>query len=301
MVFALVAFARRPLKVKELNEAVAMLRSDNPKVLDPRQRVFVEKLQKLLAPLIVLRSDSDSESDSTCHLVHSTVRDFLLRHPDILRDEVHCNLYVYPGIIADACLRYLTQKRYAQPLTKQGDIWFDSGLSPVSDHHFLFYSAKYWDKHLDHVKDPPDDLRERVLTFVSSPHFVTCIQAQSLWVQNQFSVFNVVGMDKRIQFFRRVFPDWLIETEQGRHLRSNYHRFLHDWKTLLGERTGEIDRCWWGALGAHNFLSKHKGRYKSFRFHDDEQQSPEEDSVLNGLCFQGITSNGDGMKILRLR
>lgn len=296
MVFALVAFARRPLKVKELNEAVAMLRSQDHQSLDSRQRVFIEKLQKLFAPLIILKKDSDSQSDSTCRLVHSTVFDFLLRHPDILHDGKNCRMQIRPSVIADACLLYLGQRRYAQLLVEKDDVWCDAELTPVSEQHFLFYSAKYWDKHLDYVTDPSKDLHARVDAFIRSTNFLTCVQTQSLWVDQQFNVFKVLGVDERFRFFRRVFPDWFVETEDGHCLRSNYHRFLHEWKTLLNERTGQIDRCWWAALGSHNFLSNHGGKYKSFCLHDD---TPEDE--FDGLCFQAISPSGNNTKILRLR
>jgi hypothetical protein len=82
------------------------------------------RLKKLFAPMIEVQSggsDNDLDDDSPCRLVHSTVRDFLMKNPDVLGQD----LPVTHRIIADACLGYLSQSRYAELLMASGAEWRD--------------------------------------------------------------------------------------------------------------------------------------------------------------------------------
>lgn len=291
------AFAKRPLKIEELTDAVAMLRSRDKHSIDPAERVFSDKLRELLSPLITINRDFYRTGDAErCRLVHSTVFNFLLRRPDILHDGKYCHIRVDSLVIGKACLLYLNQQRFSRLLVKEGDEWLDSQNVPVKEHHFLSYSAKYWDKHLDRIENPSDQLHSDVETFILSKNFLTCMQIQSLWVALQFAVFTKAGTDQQSKYFRRVFPDWFAKTERGQQLWSNYLRYLHDWKSLLCTRSGEINRCWWGALGLHNFLSRHKGRYKTFCL-----QPEGEGKLFEGPMFQAFSLSGDEMKVLRMR
>lgn len=312
-VFALIAFARRPLKMRELREAVGLLQSEDSRSLDPADMPFIPRLRKLFAPLIEVQEGCD-EDDCTCRLFHSTVRDFLLIHPDILRSNLSskhktADLRITPYVLADVCLLYLSQARYDQLLEMRDARWVDNSGEPVDRHQFLLYSAKYWDKHLDEVPKLNNDLHDRVKAFITSSNFQTFIQVQSLWVDSQFGVFRVVGGGER-KYLRRVFPSWFSRgSSDGHILWRNYRQYLHDWKTFLNCATcenprcdvlpyaGEIDRCWWGALGARNFLSKSEARYTTFRFQDNEDVN-----LNHGIsqCFEGVTAAGDELKILRL-
>ena len=51
-IFALIAFARRPLRMKELSEAVGLLQSENSGLLKPEDIPFDRSLRQLFAPLI---------------------------------------------------------------------------------------------------------------------------------------------------------------------------------------------------------------------------------------------------------
>ncbi|TFY50864.1 hypothetical protein EVJ58_g10856 [Rhodofomes roseus] len=211
-VFSLVAFARRPLRVGEIQEAIAILNSEYG-CLDHSQKPFLRTLLELFSPLIECYDDGpsdpplnndDHDLQKTCRLFHSTLSNFLRRHADILCDEVdeeatdrsHTNFRVCPLRIADTCLLYLSQDRYSRLLRRRdGDTWIDTENQCVSEHRFLAYSAKNWDKHLDLVA--PDggrlnlpsvetaanaiitileQFRTRVETFVNSTNFQTCMQ-----------------------------------------------------------------------------------------------------------------------------
>jgi hypothetical protein len=60
-------------------------------------------------------------------------------------------------------------------------------------------------------------------------------------------------------------------------MERDYFYFVGEWGNLLdrvtnvtGKYPGEIDRCFWGALGSHNFLQGCRSRYKSFMFIENE-------------------------------
>jgi hypothetical protein len=119
---------------------------------------------------------------TSCTLTHATVRTFLLRQMSDAADEGGPRvLRTVPDTLADICLKYLMQPRFAGLLTKNGDVLEDSLSVDIDKHHLLPYAAKYWDKHLDVVKDWRS-FYEPVRKFVFSEQFFTCLQVQSLLV-----------------------------------------------------------------------------------------------------------------------
>jgi len=299
-IFALIAFARRPLRMKELSEAVGLLQSENSQLLKLDDIPFDRSLRQLFAPLIEVQEFCAGD-DPTCRLFHSTVQHFLLRNPEILAQ----NLPITPRIIANACLGYLSQSRYAQLLTRSNTGWIATRHESVDEHHFLPYAAKYWDKHLDDVPGS-EEMRKRVMTFITSSNFQTCIQVQSLWVDGKFAVFMLRGNVRRSVYLLRVFPLWFVRHAWD--LWKDYRRFVHDWRHLLscgngwipGEQVpsyiGEVDRCWWAALGSQNFLSRLHGRYTSFILQVDEDAQH-----VRRQGFEGVNATGDEFKILQLQ
>ncbi|KAJ3892676.1 hypothetical protein GG344DRAFT_44866 [Lentinula edodes] len=312
-VFSLIAFARRPLRMSELREAIGILSIDTPTSLSSRHIPFEPHLRKLFAPLIQIIPIAESE-DYTCRLFHSTVRDFLRKYGGKVFPEFSSGLVVSPGISAQACLAYLRQQRYSLTLRHEDELWLDFNGKAVKEHSFLLYAAKYWDKHFDEVLGD-EETRNAIVSFITSSNFQTFVQIQSLWLENRFTIFrqsNGCECDDctRIRFLVRVFPLWLIngsEVTNERRLWASYRRFIHDWRhflscancekrgCLFARCAGEIDRCWWGALGPRNFLSRLQGRYRSFSFQREGIVTTEP-----GPSFEGISQEGNKMKILRL-
>ncbi|THU77217.1 hypothetical protein K435DRAFT_974075 [Dendrothele bispora CBS 962.96] len=315
-VFALVAFARRPLHIREIREAIGILRNANNL---ESSMPFTKKLEAIFSPLIeVLKSpESDNPDDYTCHLFHSTVKTFFVNHPEILKIPQGNMLYlspctlISPSAIASACLRYLSQPRYSTLLRKGADgEWCDASGGRVQQHRFLIYSAKYWDKHLDniHTLDHASELKKAVRKFITSSNFQTCIQVQNLWVDHQFGIFGVSNIHNKL-FLRRVLPEWFTEEEEFVALLRNFRLYLREWRTLLNctrcenpgcvlhPYAGLVDRCWWTALGRSNFLSKMHGRYVSFTFETEDSVSrlPGTGYLCEGMCTAGNT-----LKILYL-
>jgi hypothetical protein len=103
---------------------------------------------------------------------------------------------------------------------------------------------------------------------------------------------------------RRVFPHWLTPNcDKG--FERGYRTFVGEWGSLLDEDThvggdceGEIDRCFFGALGPKNFLHKGPSRYKSFMF----SEVSDEDSVEAPLrYYEGVDETGSCLAILKLQ
>ncbi|KAK0441847.1 hypothetical protein EV421DRAFT_1952359 [Armillaria borealis] len=318
-VFALISFARRPLRIKEIREAVGILRSRN----NPRESMpFTSKLKNVFAPLIEVQRSANNASEDydTCHLFHSTVRTYLDKHPEIFKcsDEIstdYCRMT--PNVIADACLSYLSQDCYAKLLWRSSDdkwsVRYNNQNEPVEDHPFLVYSAKYWNRHVDDLNalDSPNLMKERVRSFMISPNFQTCLQVQSVWFNWQFETFWT-STDSNRTFLRRVLPQWFIESEDTsfRLLLQNYRLFLREWRYFLRGHCddpgctmlrydGQVDRCWWAALGPRNFLSRMQGRYTSFAFKVDGNDAAAE-WEKNILC-ENVCMSGTSVKILRLK
>lgn len=385
-------FSRWPLTVREIQEAVAVLRS-GPGHLNDSQKPFLPDLFELFSPLIEVQhdnADSDSiedfvknapfpplievkhdnaDSDSTeefvqsgppvecdqhddplqktCRLFHSTLFDFLQRHADLFYEEGKlpeinqrneslefrtCQLR-----IGEACLLYLSQTKYSQLLRRQEDIWVDADDHTVSEHYFLTYSAKNWDKHLDLVAPDGSDFvcpsyegvenaivaverrfRTRVLDFLNSSNYQTCLQILSIWDGATFIL------------HRRALPRWIGYSKDYRRFWMEWNQFLgyptfnsiKDCLKSVGARptmlidyswwaaidsdnpklyTGEIDRCWWASLGSDNFLSTLKSRYRCFHFQRMSQSEDSDTETTDDFILHATVVTHDGVKTLWLR
>lgn len=353
-IFGLVAFARRPLRIGELREAIGILRSrdalkkcggahtdstaletwpierglrsQNPSSavsLDAAEMPYTTSLLRLFAPLIEVEETQEDEEIRSCRLYHSTVLAFLLKNPDIL-----CKLHtpsprICSRIMADACLLYLAQPRYSALLTKRDDAdgWCDQTGSTVRSHRLLTYAAKYWNKHLNLFHDswcllPEEDIRDyflpRIVSFLTSTNFQTCLQIQSLFIEAQFGHFAPGDQPvARYTFLRRPLPDWFAHSETGLPFVAGYHRFWYEWSRFLScncdflyesavhSYAGQLDRCWWGALGPTNFLSRMPCRYTTFAYEYHSRERPVEPLPENSI-FETIGVTRDGLRILRL-
>lgn len=288
-VFSVITFAKRPMLLEELSEAVGMTYTEERSDLDSSKQPFKRRLKELCAPLIDV-DDSRSRISSVCTLAHSTVKSFLLKRPEILQTtevaQSNTMHIVDERNIAIVCLKYLSQPRYSDLLIKSGNSFTTKSGEDVMKQHFLSYAAKYWDKHLDSV-ERDDNLVDSIERFLRSPQFVTCIQVQSLYVEGQFSLW--IPNSSPFAGFRRTFPHWFTERGQrGQKFASDYTSFVAEWSHMLDFATGEVDRCFWGALGPRNFLSAHAGRYRSFAYiEDDETHGPNTYRYYDGVTADG--------------
>lgn len=174
--------------------------SDPTKGLDPLKVPMT--LQRLFAPLVETQYDPAEPDNPFCRLCHSTVRKFLEESPDVLGTRHPSQgsprqAHVISGSrIGNLCLRYLSLKRYSKLL----DIRRGGCQEPLvllsddsKEDSFLPYCAKFWVKHLDDL-EPTPELHRELSSFLRSPNFQILIQAQSLLVKGQFSMFSKRAM-----------------------------------------------------------------------------------------------------------
>ncbi|KAG1898125.1 uncharacterized protein F5891DRAFT_1148495 [Suillus fuscotomentosus] len=309
-VFSLVIFARRPLRLKELTEAISCLESEPHQELQHKVKRSFNSIRVIVQPFIEFintdRTDDSCTEEYTCHVLHSTLRDFLVDHPNILCDN-SSDLRISAEWPARACLCYLDQSRYSGLLVRREGRWLDVTEDPVDCHPLLVYATKYWDKHLDDVTIDIGSIE----SFITSPNFRTCVQVQSLWVEAQFSLLSRPNEDNGFNtYVRRVFPSCFARAQTGpdQKLWTDYRRFLQEWIYFLsceqcgGEKTceilpyiGQLDRIWFGALGPNNFLSRLEGKYTSFAF----QTNVDSDGVQ--YVFDAVSEAGDKVMILRIQ
>ena len=184
-----------------------------------------------------------------------------------------------------------------------------SSRENIENHHLLTYAAKYWDKHFDHVEETPE-LRQQIEEFLVSSNFRSTIQLQSLFVQGHFEVYAAGPCTSR--YTKRVFPQWFASLGKDRcsPILRSYRSFISEWNTLLNCATfdeprcdrhsgvkqceGELDRCLWGALGPHNFLSSNRGRYTSFMMCGEEDFGPDSDPY-----YEAISQDGSKVAVLQ--
>ncbi|KAF8998717.1 hypothetical protein BDQ17DRAFT_1328707 [Cyathus striatus] len=311
-VYSLIVYARRPLRFAEIFEAVWCLNSRSKEIMDPNDQTFKSSLNRIFEPCIEKISqgkDTDNDDNHTCHLIHSTLRTFLLENPNILCEELQGTPFICPQILAEACLTYLRQERYSELLKIQDNTWVDRNSCPVKDHHLLVYAAKYWDKHISDISDvnAMQMFSKKIEEFMLSPQFITCVQVQSVWVESQFVIFTT--NKSGFPYFRRHLPSWFsAENDLGKRLWKQYRQLLHDWhyflscgdcdfskKCLISEFRGEVDRVWFGALGKDNFLGEFSGKYRTFTFQSD---AGEPDNIA--YCLEHLDQTGENLYAIQI-
>jgi len=298
----------------EVIEALAMTRTELGHDLNPNKITSWERILSSCKALIRHQViDGSDPLDSVVRLSHSAVRTFLVKNSD----ETDKGQYVTSQIIKDCCLRYWMQPRYRRPLIRTGttDITFQThNGEEVKTHRLLNYAAKYWYQHFhsDKFSDtnsstdtafmprrsqselavPLDADRLHVTRFLRSSNFQTCLQVQCLFVVGHFiQQFNQITDEAT--FLRRTLPNWIPELETETH--RQYADFQKEWCHVLvpgwqSDVHGELDRCFWTALGPSNFLSGNKGRYRDFQLQDG--------LPTEGQTCQFIKTSSDGRAVM---
>ncbi|QKX57422.1 uncharacterized protein TRUGW13939_04534 [Talaromyces rugulosus] len=303
ILLACIVHARRPLRLDELCECIAMARGHSGCDIDEREKLYEDMVLELCQPLVrVHEVQGQEETFEICTLTHGSVKTFLLKNPQILTHGPGSPAYALTtDVMANICLKYLLQPRYQYLLTKKGETFVDLNDKDIMDHHLLSYAAKYWDKHLDSVEFSPQ-IYEKVLELITSPKFFTLLQIQSLLVEGQFQFWFQSSRPFAGEHIRRVFPHW-FEENCIEDFQRDYKMFVGEWGALLDEDTslegtyqGEIDRCFFEALGSHNFLHRGPSRYKSLSFSTEDTKKVE----LPNRSFEGVDETGNLLVVLKL-
>ncbi|KAL3473025.1 hypothetical protein BJX99DRAFT_202881 [Aspergillus californicus] len=303
ILLACILHAKRPLRLEELCECTALVRGNEGHNMNTNEKLVKSKVLQLCQPLVQIHeSHSDGETICVCTLTHGSVKSFLLKSPQILSHYPGSTAYdLKSNVIANICLKYLLQPRYRRLLAKKGGTYVDVDGGDIMDHHLLSYSAKYWDKHLDSVEFSPG-VCQSVSRFIVSPQFFTLLQVQSLFIEGQFTTWLSRFRSWAGEHFRRTFPYWL-EANCQLPLTEKYVLFVGEWGHLLSNETrhgmplaGEIDRCFFGALGHDSYLHDGPSRYRSLKFLTEDHKP----DIKLLRCFDGVDESGTRLVVLKL-
>lgn len=173
-------YAKRPLFLDELCEAIEIFDEERGNNLESGRRVLRRQLLDSCAPLVRVEDVlSSTTPKQVCSLSHASVRTFLQNNPDILSDKETCS--VSHEVLAVSCLKYLQQRRYGSLLATKDRTFVTKCGESITAHALLTYAAKYWHKHLDLIPYA-EGLGKTVQDFVRSTNFTTCLQVQSLFI-----------------------------------------------------------------------------------------------------------------------
>ncbi|KAK8249067.1 hypothetical protein IWZ00DRAFT_316077 [Phyllosticta capitalensis] len=278
-ILSLLAYSKRPLSVTEVQEALSIIEMpwDCGSLTKGRmiEREAIIHRCELFVDFIPFPS---SPSDGYLKLSHGSVFKFLHGSPeggqrqdkgqsDALDSSSRNDPVVKGSIIAKACLKYLSQDRYSVLLNKVSSTEFKTSAPPrqrVCDHKFLCYAAKHWFHHLQEVGHSLKRCAN-VAKFLLSPQFLVTLQVQSLFCPGHFiHPFHQYkggrSTGNKIQV-KRHLPSWFENCVERGNMVSDFDKFLAEWKNFLhlGETeclNGEIERCFWGALGPSSFMYK---------------------------------------------
>ncbi|KAI1079934.1 hypothetical protein F5B20DRAFT_590137 [Whalleya microplaca] len=286
-ILSVLAYAKRPLSLEELCEAIEILNVMPGQNIGGKERIF-EDTVNFCIPLI--RVDQTTNNGAKiCTLCHGSVKEFLELNPRILKETgvAHpSESDISPGLLAELCLKYLQQPRYSNILTKAEDDTFETSCGQnVLDHHLLVYCAKYWALHMESLRSSPE-LRIQVEQFVKSQHFMTCIQVQSLFVGENFRLHVSHPEHIRLLMGGPPFPAWLGSPVESQ-LNTQYHLAVEEWSyflddcaTINGNFPGQLNLCAWGTLGKSNFLHKMPSKIRSYALENDNERNDEPGEVI---------------------
>ena len=271
---------------------------------DEIQQLEGEEIRHCCAPFIAFIPSEEGAKDGLLRTSHSSVFRFLREHSASTFFEVE-EVRIDPNIISNACLKYLSQRRYAatsdkSPVKASGS---SNKTEFLQDHYFFAYAAKYWHKHLDEASP----ISSQVTTaFLCSSQFITLQRYQSLLLDRHFNL-NLKGDSKKSQFVSAKIPANSKTKADLQILADNYRFFIKEWANFLqlGITTsplrGEIERCFWGALGKKNFLWNYGSMIecnRSYLLDIADFSNGNKDQQMNKYCFyETLSDDGSRMAV----
>ena len=170
---ACLVYAKRPLCLEELCEAIATIDIHDGRNIDKCKRLFKSQVAKSCEPLLQVQETKTAHKTLiTFNFCHSSVRSFLLKNAE--------TYMISEQALADICLQYLSQPRYQRFLSAKDDTFIDFEGEDVMEHQLLVYAAKYWDRHFDDLSQENSD---KIHAFIRSPQYFNLLQIQSLFVE----------------------------------------------------------------------------------------------------------------------
>ena len=135
-----------------------------------------------------------------------------------------------------------------------------------------------------------------------SRNFQTCMQVQSIAIVGQFMI-SCDATTGYTDCLQNTIPGWAPDLDdEHTKFRPQLHDYLQEWIGLLqlgltSTYHGEIDRCFWNALGPRNFLHSNEERYKSFEF---TPEGGDKETKSSPCCFHGMAANGSSILVVKV-
>lgn len=282
-----------------------MLRSGTGEDLNTTKFVTLTAIRKECSRLVRFIQTEGSEEDGTLELNHSAVFAFLRENSDI-NEIASEEQVVLPNLICDLCIEYLSQPRYSKLLTRRTHFEFTAGSGEnISIHQLLLYTAKYWYRHCDERATSPD-YHERLRQLIFSQNFITLIQVQSLSIIGHFllSFDRITGQPTSM---KKILPACVKNiSDDSAQILPQFNDFLYEWSEFLqlgltSEFNGEIDRCFWKALGPEHFLRLGQERYHSFHFTSSRTTSDASAATKSFCFFHSLTPDGHELILCKVQ
>lgn len=297
-ILSLVTFAKRPLKLREVEEALAI----NGKhwkgpnlVAHEIDKLDRQKVHRICAPFVSLSPCHDTADDYTLRLSHVSAYDFLKGLSNRTVSEAD-EISISPEFIAQTCLKYLSQERYT-----------NTNLQTVEGHAFFLYAAKYWHRHAD---EAGPSISKSSSSFMQSLQFLGVTRLQSLFLHRHFSQSIEDGDDSTATAAN--VPQALGKLDVSKSIHDEYADFVREWGeflqlgvTNLASR-GDIGRCFWGALGKDTVFQAHASaieKQQSFllQLNGPGVQSQQLGNASAHECFyQSISDDGNRVAVWTL-
>ncbi|KAI1383098.1 uncharacterized protein F4822DRAFT_440780 [Hypoxylon trugodes] len=246
-IFLFMVYAKKPLTVKELCNALAIMKGIEYDDHQPNRVPCLEVIQSLGGSLIKLEKSSDeAENDPKVKFVHKSVQDYFKEDLDrigIPKDRADLRYFFISGKegnleLGQYCLKYLQFKRY------QSKVDIPMILANNEEHAFLKYAAAFWFEHLNQA-DNSEELFLEVKSLVESVAFSTCLAVQVKVRPHLFARYTNIrgtavalrlesGELGRLDSIAVPLPDWVEFYEPGGcNISRMLYNFIREWHETL--------------------------------------------------------------------
>ena len=186
--------SREPLPVQDISAALALdTRTNLTDVQDELIQPAME-IEKLCRPLVTVIGD-------VAQFVHMSVKKFLLERKMTLGDS---DLFLARKSLSKLSQAQYADWRYAASLLRKnllpGNVITDPLQRSLKESVFYNYACLHWHTHVTALSDPPEDILEKLKSFLTGTEFVT-------WAEVLFELKRGAGLGPLIQV-RVVLSAW---------------------------------------------------------------------------------------------
>lgn len=158
---------KEPLSVQDISAALALdIRTDLDDVQDELIQPAME-IEKLCRPLVTVTGD-------VAQFAHMSVKKFLLERKMALGDS---DLFLARKSLSKLSQVQYADWRYAASLLRKnlldGSVISDPLQTPLKESVFYNYACLHWHTHVTALSDPPEDILEKLESFLTGTEFVT--------------------------------------------------------------------------------------------------------------------------------